>query len=233
MRELKRLTSLYIIPCRRRTDDTRRVLLIITIECLFAIVNSWFSDLVLSLVYCKRNLSAGDNCPNYLQKNYDLLVTFDMFNSISNIVLHCLCSKRFRNELQRMLKSFLNCIKDFFHHIWCCYCQIDCKRVNQGPCVYYSASVTQCNNSNSSSNASRHRLYLRNQKPSRQTRKQHFDYRWHFNKELLINPKPHLSLSSKKCSSERRIPHSVRYRLYSQRTDLLKPTSAQSMRLCH
>ncbi|CAF4864326.1 unnamed protein product, partial [Rotaria sp. Silwood2] len=32
VRELNRLTSIYILPCRRRTDDTRRILLVIVIN---------------------------------------------------------------------------------------------------------------------------------------------------------------------------------------------------------
>ena len=60
----------------------------------------------------------------YLRQNYDLLVMFDLFNSISNIILHCLCGKRFRNELRLMLKSLTNCLKHICYNIWCCYFQI-------------------------------------------------------------------------------------------------------------
>ncbi|CAF1546401.1 unnamed protein product, partial [Rotaria sordida] len=83
LHQSNRLTSNYILPCRRRTDDTRRVVLVITVECLFAIINSWFSDIILSLVYCKRNLLADDDCPMFLKENINLLIMFDMFNSIS------------------------------------------------------------------------------------------------------------------------------------------------------
>ncbi len=222
------MTSIYILPCRRRTDDTRRVLLVITVECLFAIVNSWFSDIVLSLVYCKRNLSAGDDCPTYLRKIYDLLVMFDLFNSISNILLHCLCGKRFRNELGYMLKSIFNFLKHLFHDISCCYFQIDCIKSHHDPYVSYNATITR----NESSNSSSHNyLYLKIQKSPKPTSKHCCDCRWYFNRKPLATSKRFCSTISKEYLQKDRPYNAVRYASLTQKTSITRQTQNQSMRL--
>ncbi|CAF3820983.1 unnamed protein product [Rotaria sordida] len=231
VRELNHLTSIYILPCRRRTDDTRRILLVITVECLFAIVNSWCSDIILSLVYCKRNLSAGDDCPNYLKQNYDLLVMFDMVNSVSNIILHCLCGKRFRNELRRMLRTFINFLKHIFNNIWCCYVHIDCKKLHKQQFVSYKSSITQHESSNSSNNASHNHVYLQIQTSPRLNRKHCCDCRWYFNRRPLGISEQRLSIMSKECFKKNQIPYTVQYRSLTQRTYITKQTQARSMRL--
>ncbi|CAF1181918.1 unnamed protein product [Didymodactylos carnosus] len=107
--QLKRLTKNYLSS--RSTDDTRRILVIITTECALAVINSWFIDILLSVVYCKRSLIIGDDCPMFLRNNYDLLTLLDFFNSMSNILLHCICGKRFRRELIEMIVSFYTTLK--------------------------------------------------------------------------------------------------------------------------
>jgi hypothetical protein len=231
VRELNRLTSMYILPCRRRTDDTRRVLLVITVECLFAIVNSWFSDIVLSLLYCGRNLSAGDDCPMYLRQNYDLLVMFDLFNSVSNIILHCLCGKRFRKELQQMFKSIFKFLKNLFRHIWCCYFRIDCHKLPDDPQVSYNASITRHESSNSSNSASNNHLYLQIHTPSRRTSKYCCACRWYFNRKPLVKSRQCCSTISKECLQKNRTFNAVRYTSISQRTDFTRQTQTNSIRL--
>ncbi|CAF0739788.1 unnamed protein product [Rotaria sp. Silwood1] len=231
VRELNRLTSIYILPCRRRTDDTRRILLVITVECLFAIVNSWFSDIILSLVYCKRNLSAGDDCPMYLKKIYDLLVIFDMVNSVSNIILHCLCGKRFRNELRRMLRTFIDSLKQFFRDIWCCYFQIDCRKLRKQQYASYKASIIQYESSNSSNSASHNHPYLQIQTSPRPNSKHCCDCRWYFNRRPLGTSKQFLSTISKEYLKKNQIPCAVQYRSLTQRAYITKQTQARSMRL--
>ncbi|CAF1293426.1 unnamed protein product [Didymodactylos carnosus] len=88
---------------RRRTDENRRVLIIITIECLLAILNSWLIDVLLSIFYCKTNLFIGNDCPLFIRKYYALTTILDFFNSITNIFLHGICSKIFRQELRILL----------------------------------------------------------------------------------------------------------------------------------
>ena len=142
IQQLNRLTSNYIIACRRRTDDTRRVLVIISVECIFAIVNSWFSDMLISLIYCQGKLLADDDCPKYLKANYSLLVMFDMFNSVSNIALHYLCEKHFRHELRRIFQYWQRRFKQFYNNICCCSFKLRCPKNNDQSYVYYNVSVT-------------------------------------------------------------------------------------------
>ena len=92
---------------RNRTDETRRVIIIVTTECLLAILNSWLIDIILSMKYCHRSVAIGDDCPHFLRRHHQLLVVFDLLNSMSNILLYCFAGKRFRRELQRMLKAGL------------------------------------------------------------------------------------------------------------------------------
>ncbi|CAF1281262.1 unnamed protein product [Didymodactylos carnosus] len=86
----------------RRQDEARRILIIITIECFLTILNSWFIDLLVGFIYCKRNLFIGNDCPLFLKKYYDLTTIIDFLNSITNIFIHCLCTKLFRQELLQM-----------------------------------------------------------------------------------------------------------------------------------
>jgi hypothetical protein len=95
----------------RRTDETRRVIIIITIECLLAVINSWFVDIILSIKYCRRSVAIGDDCPYFLRRYHPLLAFFDLLNSMSNILLYCFAAKRFRHELERMIKIWINTIK--------------------------------------------------------------------------------------------------------------------------
>jgi hypothetical protein len=222
---------MYILPCRRRTDDTRRVLLVITVECLFAIVNSWFSDIVLSLLYCGRNLSAGDDCPMYLRQNYDLLVMFDLFNSVSNIILHCLCGKRFRKELQHMFKSIYKSLQNFIRNIWCCYFRIDCNKSHDESQVSYKASITRHESSNSSNTASHNHLFLKIHTSTRPANKYCCACRWYFNRKPLVKSQQCCSTISKECLQKNRVFNAVRYTSISQRTDFTRQTQINSMRL--
>jgi hypothetical protein len=95
----------------RRTDETRRVIIIITTECLLSIINSWFVDIILSIKYCGRSVAIGDDCPYFLRRYHPLLAFFDLLNSMSNIILYCFAAKRFRHELERMIKGWINTIK--------------------------------------------------------------------------------------------------------------------------
>jgi len=230
VRELNHLTSNYILPCRRRTDDTRRILLVITIECLFAIINSWFSDIVLSIVYCQRNLSAGDDCPDYLRKNYELLVLFDMFNSISNIILHCLCGRRFRNELRRMLRSSLNISKQTFHDIWCCYFRINCAKLRREPQVTYTTPAQRNESSNSSNSVSHNHIFIKIQTSPGPNDTRCCDCRWYLNRRPMQTSQQCLS---KESVQQDRTSQIVRYQSLTQRTYITKQTQARSMRLYH
>ena len=95
----------------RRTDETRRVIVIITIECLLGVLNSWFVDIVLSIKYCGRSVAIGDDCPNFLRRYHPLLVFFDLLNSMSNIILYCFAAKRFRHELEQMFQTWIFMMK--------------------------------------------------------------------------------------------------------------------------
>lgn len=95
----------------RRTDETRRVIFIITTECLLAVLNSWFVDIVLSIKYCGRSVAIGDDCPNFLRRYHPFLVFFDLLNSMSNIILYCFAAKRFRHELERMFHAWILLMK--------------------------------------------------------------------------------------------------------------------------
>jgi len=190
---LNRLTSNYITPCRRRTDDTRRVLLVITVECLFAILNSWFSDILISVVYCKGTLLADGDCPGYLQANYDLLVMFDMFNSISNIVLYCLCSKHFRYELYRMFNSIYYIWKSISNHFCCFTIQFKCQKNFEQSTVCYRASAKKIKEIDHPSSSSSSRVVLKVNRPVNQPRNPYFDCRWYFNHQQFTTPKEWLS----------------------------------------
>lgn len=104
----------------RRTDETRRVILIITTECLFAVLNSWFVDIILSIKYCGRSVAIGDDCPSFLRRYHPLLVFFDLLNSMSNIILYCIAAKRFRHELERMFQMSITRMKKCFPCGWIC-----------------------------------------------------------------------------------------------------------------
>ena len=96
---------------RHRTDETRRVIIIVTTECLLAILNSWLIDIILSMKYCHRSVAIGDDCPYFLRRHHQLLAVFDLLNSMSNILLYCFAGKRFRYELQRMLGVWSTAVK--------------------------------------------------------------------------------------------------------------------------
>ena len=222
---------MYFLPCRRRTDDTRRVLVVITVECLFAIFNSWFSDILLSLVYCGRNLSAGDDCPKYLRQNYDLLVVFDLFNSISNIILHCLCGKRFRRELREIFKTIWNCFRHTSRACWCCYFQINCKKVNKESYVSYNASITRNESSNSSHSGYQNHLYLKIHISPRSQRKRCCDCQWYVNRTSFSTLRQCRSLLPTECLKKNRRHAAVRYASLSNRTDITRQMPTKSIRL--
>ncbi|CAF0817167.1 unnamed protein product [Adineta ricciae] len=102
-----------------RTDETRRVILIITIECLLSVINSWLVDIILSIIYCHRSVAIGDDCPDFLRHYHPFLAFFDLLNSMSNIFLYCYATKRFRHELERMLKGWIHPIRKHLSY----YCQ--------------------------------------------------------------------------------------------------------------
>lgn len=109
----------------RRTDETRRVIIIITTECILAIINSWFVDIILSIKYCERSVAIGDDCPYFLRRYHPLLAFFDLLNSMSNIILYCFAAKRFRHELEHMIKGWIDTIKN------CLPCDSPCIQRNQ------------------------------------------------------------------------------------------------------
>ena len=88
---------------KKRIDETRRVILIITIECLFAVCNSWLIDLILSMKYCRRSIAISDDCPDFLLRFHQYLILFDLFNSMSNLLLHCIAGRRFRYECHHLI----------------------------------------------------------------------------------------------------------------------------------
>ena len=112
---------------RRRTDETRRVVIIITIECLLAIINSWFIDTILSIKYCGRSVAIGDDCPHFLRRAQAFLALSDLLNSMSNIVLYCFAGRRFRQELERMIEAWINAVRKRLP----CYCHIEWKGSNR------------------------------------------------------------------------------------------------------
>ena len=231
VRQLNRLTSTYLLPCRRRTDDTRRVLIVITVECLLSICNSWFSDIVLSLVYCGRNLSAGDDCPKYLRQNYDLLVMFDLFNSSSNILLHCLCGKRFRKELREIFKSIFKCCQHCSRALWCCYFQINCRQPPKESYVSYNASFTRNESSNSSHSGYQNHLYLKIHISPRSHRKNWCACRWYFNRTSSPTLRQCCSILPKECLKRNRAHAAVRYATLTNQTNLTRPMPTKTMRL--
>lgn len=227
--QLNRFTSTYILPCRRRTDDTRRILIIITVECLFAIVNSWFSDIVLSLIYCKRKLSASDDCPDYLKQNYDLLVSFDLFNSISNVILHCLCSRCFRHELQRIFRSLLSKFQEVFDRIWCCYCHIQYQTsAEQEAYVSYKATLAKRNSSDSSIQSC---INLQIKPAPIVKRRRWFNFRWYFTPRPLITFQRCLSTSSKGCFRKQHQQNNVEYHSLTHPNCTNRPSHNQSIKL--
>lgn len=230
LRQLNRTTSTYILPSRRRTDDTRRVLLVITVECLFAIINSWFSDIILTLVYCKRKLSADDDCPMFLKQNIYVLIMFDMFNSLSNIILHCLCGRRFRDELCMMIQSFYRRMKSCFGKICCCYFQIECQPYNQNGYVWYNASIKASESSNSSRSIPQSHLYLKIQTPSRLLKGHCCDCRWYFNRQPFVVLRQFLSTLSKERLRKNRESFSAHYRSLPTGPQILTLTT-NSMKL--
>ncbi|CAF3508538.1 unnamed protein product [Adineta steineri] len=219
VQKLNRLTSVYILPCRRRTDDTRRILLVITVECFFAILNTWFGDIILSLIFCKRKLSAGDDCPSYLSKIYDLLVMFDLINSLSNIILHCLCGRSFRNELRLMLLGWFYRVKRLFRDIWCCYFQIDCTKLRKEPYVTYKVAATRDEISKSLDNEYVHF----NIQPAPEQHKNCCNCRWYCQrKRLSIN---------QEFTQKDQITRDRRYMSLTQQTGSTRQTQPNAMRL--
>lgn len=141
VRKMSGKMSNHISDCRRRLEDTRRILLIITVECLFAIVNAWFSDVILSMVLCKK-LLADDDCPRFLQETYHFLVIFDLFNSLSNILLHSISSHHFRRELLSMFRSLLRSLKRRLCAKYHCYLFAKTSVPQSDHHVYYRSAIS-------------------------------------------------------------------------------------------
>ncbi|CAF1085742.1 unnamed protein product [Adineta ricciae] len=224
VRQLNRLTKNFILPCRRRTDDTRRVLLVITIECLLAIINSWFSDILIKFVYCERKLLADDDCPMFLQQNYNILIKFDILNSISNIILHCLCGRHFRNELKAMFKSAYQAIGRLWKNFCCCYLHIQCKQSQHDQYIAYHASVAD---NDSPTNSNSEYVYLEIQPSSRSFHSYCCDCRWYFDYRPFSASRQCLSNISKECLRKNQ-PFPVGYQSVTQTTHI---TNQNSMRL--
>ena len=217
IRSFNRTASNQISFSRRRTDDTRRVLFVITIECLLAILNSWLMDIVLALVYCKKKLLADDDCPMFLQQNYDFLLMCDLFNSGSNIVLHCLCGRHFYRELRVMLQSCSRFIKGFLKDICCCSVKFDDKSNEEEYCISYNVSTSRVKKDSSSSNPSQ--IYLNIQSSSRLLKNRCFGCRWYFNR-------PPLSFFRQVSSNVANSQPGARQKILSQRhRSLTQPTN--------
>ena len=102
---------------RKRTDETHRVILIITIECLLAVLNSWFIDLILSIKFCAGSVAIGDDCPQFLRRFHQYLVLFDLLNSMSNLFLYGFAGKRFRSELKHLIRWSFSQMKNPFNRL--------------------------------------------------------------------------------------------------------------------
>ncbi|CAF0801632.1 unnamed protein product [Adineta ricciae] len=137
---------------RRRTDETRRVIIIITIECLLAVINSWFVDSILIMNYCRRSLAIGDDCPDFLRRSQTFLFLCDFLNSTSNIILHCFAGRRFRHELKRMLQAWINTIRKRIP----CYCYIQWKKCSKPPKTYDDQFMPHSDSSTRKSKALRY-----------------------------------------------------------------------------
>ena len=108
----------------RRKDETRHIIIIITVECLMAIVSSWLVDVLLSITHCHRSLALADDCPHFLRQSQMILAVSDLFNSVSNIFLFYYASRLFRRELYLMLHEWITLCKKQS----CCYCKFEFKR---------------------------------------------------------------------------------------------------------
>ncbi|CAF0728550.1 unnamed protein product [Adineta ricciae] len=220
VQELNRLTAGLIIQCRRRTDDTRRILIVITVECLFAIINSWFGQIILSFIYCKKKFLAGDDCPGFLSETYGLLITFDLLNSSSNIILHCLCGRRFRDELRRMILSWLAFFRCLFQHLWCCYFHISCTKVPDEQYVAYKVNTTRGESSNSSSH---NQIFVNIQPASTNPCNTCCDCRWYCHRKPLT--------TSQHLSPNDQTNNETRYTPVTQQTYTARQTQPSSLRL--
>jgi hypothetical protein len=112
---------------RRRVEETRRVVVIITIECLLAIISSWLVDIILSIKHCGRSVVIGDDCPYFLRRSQIFLAFSDLINSMSNILLYCYAGRRFRHEFELMIQACLNAARE---HLLCC-CRLEWQRFSQ------------------------------------------------------------------------------------------------------
>jgi hypothetical protein len=151
-----------------------------------------------------------------------------MLNSISNIILHCLCGKHFRNELYRIFRKFYQFIKRLLTGLCCCYLKFDCQQTNQDSYICYNASITE---NNSSNNVNSNHLYLNIRRSSSLTQKPCCDCRWYFNRRPLIASQQCLSRISKACLRQNPISFSAHYHSLTQRTHTVIPSTSKSMRL--
>ena len=231
VRDLNRSTTASSYSSRRRTDDTRRILVVITVECLFGVLNSWVSDVLLAWIYCNKNLYASDDCPDYRKKNYGLLLSFDMFNSVSNIALHCLCGKRFRHELQRAVKSWIQSARRCSRRLWCCYLRFDCSRLSHEPHVTYNAAALPADNSSSSNDGTHKRVHVQLVGTSYAHRNRCCDVQWYLKRRSIEHSSRRSSAVAKKSLTSQTKSAGAAYRSLTQRTDQTKLSMGQSMRL--
>ena len=138
----KSIEEIYQVS-HRRTDETRRVVIIITIECLLAILNSWVVDILLSFKHCGRSVALADDCPHFLRQSQLFFACCDLLNSMSNIFLYCFAGRRFRHELQCMLQEW-SC---FIRKCIPCYCRIEWTRVYKCPRAYGEQYMIQSSTS--------------------------------------------------------------------------------------
>ena len=233
VRDLNRSTTASSYPSRRRTDDTRRILVVISVECLFGIFNAWFSDMLLAWLYCEGNLYAGDDCPNYLNKTYGILMSFDMFNSISNIALHCICGKRFRHELQRVFKSWAQSVRRWSRSVWCCYLRFDCAHVSRESHVTFNAAALPANSSSSSNDGTHKRVHVQVVGTSNAHRNRCCEVQWYHKRRSPENSSRRSSAIVRKSLTSQTKSAGAAYRSLTQRTDHTRISVGQSMKLYH
>ena len=131
---------------RQRAEETRRVVIIITVECLLAILNSWFVDVVLSVRHCGGSVALADDCPHFLRRSQLFFACSDLVNSMSNIVLYCFAGRRFRMEFRSMLDEWYGCVRRCIP----CYCRIEWRRIPKGSQSYAEQFIMQSSTSNKS-----------------------------------------------------------------------------------
>ncbi len=149
----------------------------------------------------------------------------DMIYSVSNIILHCLCGKCFRNELQRMLRSSFEFFKRQLNNIWCCFCQIHCTSVPKDQYITFKVSTTRRESSISTNSVAHNHLCSKAQSPAAPNSKHCCDCRWYCSRKQLI--------ASQQDLQKDQTHYVIRYGSSTQRTCITRATQANSMRLYH